>query len=130
MKKVIEKTIIVLLILCVVGLISVPILKDIKFGLDLKGGFEVLYQVKRSDGKKLKQNDMKSTYDVLKRNSLKTNEEISFNAAMPNYISFCPLNENKKFIDAEPIWIMPGLKHKYIWEGNEKKERKMEEEDV
>ena len=49
-------------------LIYIPLFNDMKFGLDLKGGFEVLYQVKRSDGKKLTSNDMNSTYDVLKRN--------------------------------------------------------------
>ena len=47
---------------------------------------------------------------------------------MPNYISFCPLAENKKFLDSEPVWIIPGLKHKYFLEGNKKNEKgKIEE---
>ena len=40
-------------------------------------------------------------------------------------MSFCPMNANnesgKKFFDMEPVWIMPGLKHNFIWE-HEKKE--------
>ena len=44
----------------------------------------------------------------------------------PNYMSFFPLNLNetnnnnnsdmKKIFDGEPVWIMPGLKHDFIWE--------------
>lgn len=83
----------------------------------------VLYDRKKSEIKNLENHK-----NLNLENSLKTNEEISFNSTMSNYISFCPLNENKKFIDAEPIWIMPGLKHKYIWEGNEKNEKGKTEE--
>ena len=83
----------------------------------------VLYDRKKSEIKNLENHK-----NLNLENSLKTNEEISFNSTMSNYISFCPLNENKKFIDAEPIWIMPGLKHKYIWEGNEKNEKGKAEE--
>ena len=54
--------------IAIVGLCFPRLFNSLKFGLDLKGGFEVLYQVKRSDGKKLTINDMNSTYDVLKRN--------------------------------------------------------------
>ena len=67
MKNVIERTIIVLLILCVVGLVSVPILKDIKFGLDLKGGFEVLYQVETIDGSDLNSSIMSNTSKTLSK---------------------------------------------------------------
>ena len=83
----------------------------------------VLYDRKKSEIKNLENHK-----NLNLENSLKTNEEISFNSAMPNYISFCPLTENKKFIDAEPVWIMPGLKHKYFWEGNEKLEKGKAEE--
>lgn len=67
-KKFIKRLSIFLLMVIVFSFIYIPLFKDMKFGLDLKGGFEVLYQVKRSDGKKLTSNDMNSTYDVLKRN--------------------------------------------------------------
>lgn len=69
MKKKFTKRLLVFFVsIILLSLVYIPLFKDMKFGLDLKGGFEVLYQVKRSDGKKLKANDLNSTYDVLKRN--------------------------------------------------------------
>lgn len=67
-KKFIKRIIIFFVVITLFSLIYIPLFNDMKFGLDLRGGFEVLYQVKRSDGKKLKSSDMNSTYDVLKRN--------------------------------------------------------------
>lgn len=67
-KSFIKRIIIFFVVIALFSLIYIPLFNDMKFGLDLKGGFEVLYQVKRSDGKKLTTNDMNSTYDVLKRN--------------------------------------------------------------
>ena len=55
----------VVLILMIVGLLSIPILKDIKFGLDLKGGFEVLYQVKTIDGSELTSGALSNTAKTL-----------------------------------------------------------------
>lgn len=66
--KFIKRIVIFFVVIALFSLIYIPLFNDMKFGLDLKGGFEVLYQVKRSDGKKLKSSDMNSTYDVLKRN--------------------------------------------------------------
>ncbi len=43
---------------------------------------------------------------------------------MPNYISSFPLTKNKKLVDTEPMWIITGLKPKYM----EKKMRKMRKE--
>ncbi len=63
-----KRLLIFLLVLIIFSLVYIPLFKDMKFGLDLKGGFEVLYQVKRSDGKNLTNDDLNSTYDVLKRN--------------------------------------------------------------
>lgn len=67
-KKFIKRLIIFFAVILLFSLTYIPLFNDMKFGLDLRGGFEVLYQVKRSDGKKLKSNDLNSTYDVLKRN--------------------------------------------------------------
>lgn len=67
-KKFIKRILIFFSTIVLFSLIYIPLFNDMKFGLDLKGGFEVLYQVKRSDGKKLTSSDMNSTYDVLKRN--------------------------------------------------------------
>ena len=66
--KFVKRIIIFFVVIALFSLIYIPLFNDMKFGLDLKGGFEVLYQVKRSDGKKLASSDMSSTYDVLKRN--------------------------------------------------------------
>jgi len=67
-KNFIKRILIFFVVIALFSLVYIPLFNDMKFGLDLKGGFEVLYQVKRSDGKKLTSSDMKSTYDVLKRN--------------------------------------------------------------
>lgn len=67
-KSFIKKIVIFFVVIALFSLVYIPLFNDMKFGLDLKGGFEVLYQVKRSDGKKLASSDMSSTYDVLKRN--------------------------------------------------------------
>lgn len=66
-RNVIERTIIVLLTLCIIGILSIPILKDIKFGLDLKGGFEVLYQVETIDGSELTSNVISNTSKTLSK---------------------------------------------------------------
>ncbi len=67
-KSFIKRILIFFVVIVLFSLVYIPLFNDMKFGLDLKGGFEVLYQVKRSDGKKLTSSDMSSTYDVLKRN--------------------------------------------------------------
>lgn len=43
------------------------VLKNIRLGLDLQGGFEVLYDVETLDGKKVNQEDVKNTTDALSR---------------------------------------------------------------
>ena len=68
MKQVIKRLLIFLVVVTALTLCYVPLFKDMKFGLDLKGGFEVLYQVKRTDGKKLTSSDLNSTYDILTKN--------------------------------------------------------------
>ena len=63
--KLIKNIFIVLLILGVAGLITIPILKNIKFGLDLKGGFEVLYEVETIDGSNLTSDAVNNTSKTL-----------------------------------------------------------------
>ena len=49
-----SKSIFITLILLIVFVVSLlPLLKNINFGLDLSGGFEVLYKVDSLDGKKV-----------------------------------------------------------------------------
>lgn len=45
-----------------------PIIKEVKYGLDLKGGFEILYEVQDTDGKKVSKESVTNTYKtILKR---------------------------------------------------------------
>lgn len=66
MKKNLTKNIFtVILLLALASILTIPILKDIKFGLDLKGGFEVLYEVETIDGSKLNSDIMNNTSKTL-----------------------------------------------------------------
>ena len=62
----------------------------------------VLYDHKKSEIKNL-DNHANVNLD----NCFKTKEEITFNSCKPNYLSFCPLTENKKFIESAPIQLIP-----------------------
>lgn len=61
------------IIICIVvlfysALLCLPILKNIKYGLDLKGGFEVLYQIESLNGDELTKDMVYNTYkSILKR---------------------------------------------------------------
>ena len=85
----------------------------------------VLYDRKKSD---IKNVDNHPNIDI--KNAINIEDELGFKYFEPNYMSFCPMNLNintggKTFFDMEPIWVMPNLKHNYIWE-NEKKENNQE----
>ncbi|MGE7779482.1 protein translocase subunit SecDF [Peribacillus sp. NPDC097264] len=69
---------IVLLIAAAMGTTSKGILGNIKLGLDLQGGFEVLYEVKPLAGEKITQDVLSSTASALDRrvNVLGVNEPI------------------------------------------------------
>lgn len=57
-----------LIMICILGLtlfLLPGIFKSLKFGLDLQGGFEVLYQVESIDGKKITSDMMESTYKTM-----------------------------------------------------------------
>ncbi len=61
-------TLCLLIILCVgIGFSFIPLFKNLKFGLDLQGGFEVLYDVKSIDGSKMNQEKMTATYKTLSK---------------------------------------------------------------
>ena len=82
----------------------------------------ILYDRKKSD---IKNVDNHPNMDIT--SSININDELAFKYYEPNYLSFYPANLNlgagdKKMFDMEPIWVMPNLKHNYIWE-NEKKEK-------
>ena len=58
-----------LLIIAVVGLcfLTVPLFKNIKFGLDLQGGFEILYKATSIDNSKMNSEKMTATYKTLSK---------------------------------------------------------------
>ena len=85
----------------------------------------ILYDRKKSDIKNI---DNHPNIDI--KNSINIDDELAFKYFEPNYMSFSPMNlnintEKKNFFDMEPIWVMPNLKHNYIWE-HEKKENSKE----
>ena len=57
------------LCLVIVGVcfLCVPLFKSLKFGLDLQGGFEVLYKVESVDGSKMTSDKMTATYKTLNK---------------------------------------------------------------
>ncbi len=67
MKKVIINSLIVTVCCVCACLCLIPIFKDLKFGLDLKGGFEVLYKVDSVDGSKMTQEKITATYKTLSK---------------------------------------------------------------
>ena len=71
----------------------------------------VLYDRKKSEIKNLDNHK-----NIQLENYLSAKDEINLNYSNANYISFCPKLDNKKFLDNEPVWIMPNLKHNFIWE--------------
>ena len=52
----------------ILALVTIPILfKNITKGLDLAGGFEILYQIKSADGKKVTSDQVQDTYRTMQR---------------------------------------------------------------
>ncbi len=66
MKKIV-KPLIVILIILVGGLFLVkPIINNLSYGIDLQGGFEILYNVKPlEEGRELTSDDLQKTYDAI-----------------------------------------------------------------
>ena len=66
-KKVILTTTILLLITAVICYLFVPLFSSLKFGLDLQGGFEILYKAESIDGSKMTQDKLTATYKTLSK---------------------------------------------------------------
>ena len=65
--KVIRNTIILFFIVVGLCLVCIPLFKNLKFGLDLQGGFEILYQVDSIDGSKMTHDKVMATYRTLSK---------------------------------------------------------------
>ncbi|MBQ3436017.1 MAG: protein translocase subunit SecD [Bacilli bacterium] len=74
--QMISTTISFVLMCVIIGFLFVPLFKGLKFGLDLQGGFEVLYRVDSIDGSKMTGEKMTATYKTLQKriDSLGVNE--------------------------------------------------------
>ncbi len=66
-KKVIISSLILLAIIIGVCFLFIPIFKNLNFGLDLQGGFEVLYKVESIDGSKMNKEKLTATYKTLSK---------------------------------------------------------------
>lgn len=66
-KSIVKPLLGVLVVAIVVGCALVPLMQNLNFGLDLQGGFEVLYKVESIDGKKVTSDMMKSTYKTIEK---------------------------------------------------------------
>lgn len=66
-KKVIVTTAILSLIVVGICFLFVPLFNNLKFGLDLQGGFEVLYRVESIDGSKMTNDKITATYKTLSK---------------------------------------------------------------
>jgi SecD/SecF fusion protein len=67
MKKFISKLSLMLIIIAVIGICFIPLLQDTNYGLDLKGGFEVLYKISPIEGNKITQDMITATYKTISR---------------------------------------------------------------
>ena len=85
----------------------------------------VLYDRKKSDSKNIDNHN-----DINLEKYLKSEKELNLKYFEPNLMSFCPDGiSNQKFIENEPMWIMPKLRHNFLWENggeNNKKDKKSE----
>ena len=67
LKKVIINSVVLILLMVGLGFLCVPLFKDLKFGLDLQGGFEILYKVESIDGSKMTNDKLTATYKTLSK---------------------------------------------------------------
>ena len=65
--RIIGTSIVLVAIIVCVCFLFVPLFKSLKFGLDLQGGFEVLYKAESIDGSKMTSEKMTATYKTLSK---------------------------------------------------------------
>lgn len=63
--KTLVTSIILTLFVLVVGVLFIPLFNNLKFGLDLQGGFEILYKVESIDGSEMTKDKLMATYKTL-----------------------------------------------------------------
>ncbi len=65
--KAIRTAIILFLFIIGICFAFIPLFKNLKFGLDLQGGFEILYKVESVDGSKMTSDKLTATYKTLSK---------------------------------------------------------------
>lgn len=65
--KTIITTVVLTLLVVIVGLLFIPLFNNLKFGLDLQGGFEILYKVESIDGSEMNKDKLMATYKTLSK---------------------------------------------------------------
>ena len=63
--KIIITSLILILVMIGIGFGFIPLFNNLKFGLDLQGGFEILYKATSVDGSKMTQEKLTATYKTL-----------------------------------------------------------------
>ena len=66
-RKVIVSSIILTLVVLLICFLFIPLFKSLKFGLDLQGGFEILYKAESIDGSKMNNEKITATYKTLSK---------------------------------------------------------------
>ncbi|MBQ3307872.1 MAG: protein translocase subunit SecD [Bacilli bacterium] len=66
-KKIILSLSLLVIIMVGIGFLFVPLFKNLKFGLDLQGGFEILYKATSIDGSKMNNEKLTATYKTLSK---------------------------------------------------------------
>ncbi len=66
-KRVIITTMVLIFLVVLICFSFVPLFKNLKFGLDLQGGFEVLYKAESIDGSKMTSDKLTATYKTLSK---------------------------------------------------------------
>ncbi len=77
-KKTIITSLILTLLVVLICFLFIPLFSSLKFGLDLQGGFEILYKAESIDGSKMNQSKLTATYKTLSKriDSLGVNEPL------------------------------------------------------
>ena len=66
-KNVIINSIILIVLVIGIGFLFIPLFQNLKFGLDLQGGFEILYKASSIDGSKMTNEKLTATYKTLSK---------------------------------------------------------------
>lgn len=66
-KNLIKASIISFIVLAVCAISLIPLFKETKFGLDLQGGFEILYSITSTDGSDVNSDMVDSTYKIISK---------------------------------------------------------------